>query len=233
MFRLEEIRIIVADDDPKILKGLKSFLSRNGYSVFTATNGYEVLNLVTMKPDLILLDIMMPQVDGLETCRKIREESDVPIIFLSAKTDTTDKILGLALGSDDYITKPFDNDELLYRIKAVLRRATNHQITNAYLITLPDIEINKESRTVHVKGKRVELTPKEFDLLWLLASQPERVWNKEQLLFNIWETKFYEDTAVITSLVRRLRDKIEPDPVNPRFIKTVRGVGYRFSVEPA
>lgn len=231
---MEEITIIIADDDPKILKGLKNFLSRNGYQVITAANGHEVLNLVeTIQPDLFLLDIMMPQLDGLETCRKIRKESDVPIIFLSAKTDTTDKILGLALGSDDYMTKPFDNDELLYRIKAVLRRTKNHHDTNYYLIKLPDIEINKESRTVQIKGKRVELTPKEFDLLWLLASQPERVWTKEQLLFNVWEIEFYEDAAVVTSLVRRLRDKIEPEPVNPRFVKTVRGVGYRFSAEPA
>ncbi len=231
---MELIKIVIADDDPRILKGLKNFLTRNGYHVFTAANGCEVLNLVkTIKPDILLLDIMMPQMDGLETCRKIRERSDVPIIFISAKTDITDKILGLALGSDDYITKPFDNDELLYRIKAVLRRTTNHHNTNAHLVKLPDIEINKESRTVEIKGKRIELTPKEFDFLWLLASQPERVWTKEQLLFNIWETEFYEDTSVVTSLVRRLRDKIESDPVNPSFIKTVRGVGYRFSVESA
>lgn len=228
-----EIKIIVADDDPKIMKGLKNFLNRNGYIVYTAADGYEVLKLfMTIKPDLFLLDIMMPQLDGLDTCRRIREQSDVPIIFFSAKTDTTDKILGLALGSDDYITKPFDNDELLYRIKAVLRRTNSHYGKKSHLLKYPNIEINKESRIVQINGERVELTPKEFDLLWLLASQPERVWTKEQLLFNIWETEFYEDAAVVTSLVRRLREKIEPDPVNPRFVKTVRGVGYRFSVEP-
>jgi DNA-binding response OmpR family regulator len=227
-------KILIADDEPKILKFLAGFLRREGFEVSTAVNGEEaVAGFYRVNPDLIVLDIMMPGLDGFEACRRIRAESNVPVLFLSAKNETLDKITGLALGSDDYLTKPFDGAELLLRIKAILRRAADSPNRDQEdVIEVPGLVINRTSRLVSRAGDEIALTPKEFDLLWLLARYPNRVFTRDQLLYQIWDTEYTGDAGVVTTLVKRLREKIEPDPANPRYIKTVRGVGYKFGEKP-
>lgn len=227
-------KILVADDEPKILKAVTDYLEWEGFEVYTAQDGDEVLReFKHIRPDLLILDITMPKPDGLEVCRRIREESKVPIIFLSAKSSTIDRITGLTLGSDDYLTKPFDNAELLLRIKAILRRtAEKPEEASRDVIKVPGLVINKESMTAEINGKETELTPKEFDMLWLLAGRPNKVFTREQLLDQVWGTEYFGDTGVVTTLIKRLREKVEPDLDNPRYIKTIRGVGYKFGVKP-
>lgn len=227
-------KILIADDEPKILKAVTDYLEWEGFEVYTAQDGEEVLReFKHVQPDLLILDITMPKLDGFEVCRKIREESKVPIIFLSAKASTLDRITGLTLGSDDYLTKPFDNTELLLRIKAVLRRTAEKPGEDTKeIIKVPGLIINRESMTVEINGEETELTPKEFDMLWLLASRPNKVFTREQLLDQVWGTEYYGDTGVVTTLVKRLREKVETDMDNPRYIKTIRGVGYKFGVKP-
>lgn len=227
-------KILVADDEPKILKAVTDYLEWEGFEVYTAQDGDEVLReFKQVRPDLLILDITMPKLDGFEVCRRIREKSKVPIIFLSAKTSTIDRITGLTIGSDDYLTKPFDNTELLLRIKAILRRtAEKPDESNKDIIKVPGLVINKESMTVEINGEETELTPKEFDMLWLLASRPNKVFTREQLLDQVWGTEYFGDTGVVTTLIKRLREKIEPDLDNPKYIKTIRGVGYKFGVKP-
>lgn len=227
-------KILIADDEPKILKFLAGFLQREGFEVSTAVNGEEaVAGFYRVKPDLVVLDVMMPGLNGFEACRRIRAESNVPVIFLSAKNETLDKITGLALGSDDYLTKPFDGAELLLRIKAILRRTANNPNRDQEdVIEVPGLVINRTSRLVSRAGNEIAITPKEFDLLWLLARHPNRVFTRDQLLYQIWDTEYTGDAGVVTTLVKRLRGKIEPDAANPRYIKTVRGVGYKFGEKP-
>ncbi len=229
-------KILIADDEPKIIKFLSGFLQREGFQVFTATNGREVLTEVHwINPDLIILDVMMPKLDGFEVCRRVREESKVPIIFLTSKNEPLDKIMGLTLGSDDYLTKPFNSAELLLRIKAVLRRTI--EIVNTDIdkdvIRVQDLIIDRRSMTIEVYGKEIELTNKEFNLLWILASKPNQVFTRDRLIYHIWTTEYSEDTGIVTTLVKRLREKMEPDPANPQFIKTVRGIGYKFGLKPS
>lgn len=229
-------RILIADDEPKIIKFLDGFLQREGFQVFTASNGQEVLAVVDrINPDLIILDVMMPKLDGFEVCRRIREESNVPIIFLTAKNEELDKIMGLTLGSDDYLTKPFNSAELLLRVKAVLRRTSEgvNENNDQDIIRVPGMSINRRSMGVEVDGHEVELTHKEFELLWFLASRPNQVFTRDRLIYQIWNTEYFEDTGIVTTLVKRLREKIETDPANPRFIKTIRGIGYKFGVKPS
>jgi DNA-binding response OmpR family regulator len=234
---MNETKILVVDDDSKIQKFLEQFLSREGFIVNVVGRGTEVLGQFELfKPDLLLLDVMMPGLDGFEVCRMIREKSDIPIIFLSAKDDAMDKIMGLTIGCDDYLTKPFESTELLLRVKAVLRRSSgntsNSEKNQRDIINLPDLVINRSTRLANSKGKDVELTPKEFDLLWLLANRPEQVFTREQLLYQIWDSNYYGDQAVVTTLVKRLREKIEPDITKPIYIKTVHGIGYKLGVKP-
>lgn len=232
---MDRKKILVADDEPTILKFLAAVLDRAGFVVTTATNGREALEeYKNSRPDLIILDVMMPKMDGFEVCHKIREESSVPIIFLTAKKDTVNKITGLSLGSDDYLTKPFDSVELLLRIHAILRRSIDNsdERGNKKIIKVQGLVLNRASRVVEVNGVEVDLTPKEFDLLWLLASHPNLVFTKDQLIYQIWDTKFCENTGIVTTLVKRLREKIEGDHNNPLYIKTIRGVGYKFGVKP-
>lgn len=231
---VERKHILVADDEPKILKILVNALQREGYQVTAAEDGEEALEKFAIcNPDLVLLDVMMPKLDGFEVCRQIREKSNLPVIFLSAKGEIMDRIVGLTLGSDDYIGKPFDTAELLLRIKAIMRRAMDRaQIEeNNEVIKVTGLTIDRTSRSVEVEGEDAQLTSKEFDLLWLLASRPNQVFTRDQLIYQIWHTEYAEDTGVVTTLVKRLREKIEPDPGNPRYIKTIRGVGYKFGVK--
>lgn len=220
-------KILIADDEPMLRECLKGFLVRQGFEVYTAVNGRTVIeDLSNVNPDLILLDIMMPKLDGIETCLRIREISNVPIMFLTAKSDVADKIKGLTCGCDDYITKPFNYNELLLRINAVLRRVKQEDL-NRNVIRAGSLLINKSARFVEIGGTKIELTPKEFDLLWLLANRPEQVFTRDQIIRHIWQTDYCEDTALLTTLVKRLREKIESLPESPKFIKTVRGIGYK------
>lgn len=223
-------KILVIDDDPTILKFMASFLAREGFDVHTMDNGSDLTKKFTRhKPDLILMDVMMPGIDGFELCMEVRKISDVPIIIISAKNETIDRILGLTLGSDDYLTKPFDTTELLLRIKSVLRRS--QQVTlevSREIIRSQGITIDVTGRNVEVDGRKVDLTPKEFSLLYLMAKNPNQVFTREQLLNQIWSTSFAEDSGMVTTLVKRLREKIEIAPSKPEIIKTIRGIGYKF-----
>jgi len=225
----------VADDDASIRQFLYILLMREGFDVKVVGQGTEVIEEChNCNPDLLLLDIMMPGMDGFEVCRKIRQESNLPIIILTAKEDNADKISGLIIGCDDYITKPFDSTELILRIKAVLRRVKEdsrpEKAHNS--VELPGLTINNLSRITEVGGKEVDLTPKEYALLWLLSTRPDQVFTREQLLYQIWDSNYYGSLSVVTSLVKRLREKIEPDLVNPYYIRTIHGVGYKLGVKP-
>lgn len=222
-------KILVVDDDAKTLKGIKGFLTRNGFTLMTVGSGRKALNSIgDFDPDLVILDIMMPDIDGFEVCRQIRQNNDVPVIFLSAKAEITSKILGFTLGGDDYITKPFYNEELLLRIKALLKRANSGSGAGPNVLNFSDLVINKAARIVEKSGRRLHLTPKEFSLLWLLASNHDMVLSREQLIRYIWKTDYYEDPGILNALIKRLREKVEDDPANPCYLKTVRGMGYRF-----
>ena len=225
----------MAEDDASIRQFLQILLTREGFNVKVVGEGTEVIKEChNSKPDLLLLDIMMPGMDGFEVCRKIRKESNLPIIILSAKEENEDKISALILGCDDYITKPFDSTELILRIKAVLRRVNEHcqPEKGQNIVELPGLTINHNSRITEVGGKEVDLTPKEYDLLWLLSNRPEQVFSREQLLYQIWDSNYYGNPSVVTSLVKRLREKIEPDVSNPYYIRTIHGVGYKLGVKP-
>jgi len=224
-------KILVIDDEPMIQKFLEGFLSREGYFVKVWTDE-EIHRLVAeFEPDLILLDILMPEKDGFDVCKEIRETSNVPIFFLSAKNDTLDRVLGLTLGADDFLSKPFDSAELLLRIRAILRRTDYSSLKeNRKVLKAGNLSIDHQARTVKQNGIVIELTSKEFDLLWLLASNPNQVFTRNQLIYQVWNSDYYQDPAIVTTLIMRLREKIEPDGSSPIYIKTVRGVGYKFGV---
>lgn len=224
---------MVAEDDAYIQEFLHVLLTREGFNVLVVGEGTEVIpRCHNFKPDLLLLDIMMPGMDGYKICRKIREESDLPIIILSAKVLITDKVLGFTLGCDDYITKPFVGKELLLRIKAIMRRVKEHRCQNSgrNCVNHPGLTINQTTRVTEVGGREVGLTSKEFDLLWLLSNHPKQVFTRAQILYQIWDSGNYSNPAVVTKLIKRLREKIEPDVANPFYIKTVQRLGYKLDV---
>lgn len=234
----------MAEDDASIRQFLQILLTREGFIVKVVGKGTEVIEEChNCKPDLLLLDIMMPGMDGFEVCREIRKESNVPIIILSAKEENEDKISALILGCDDYVTKPFDSTELILRIRAVLRRVNELGQPGQFsqssqpekmrnIVELPGLTINHNSRVTEVRGKEVALTPKEYDLLWLMSNRPDQLFSREQILYQIWDSDYYGNPAVVTTLVKRLREKIEPDVSNPYYIKTIHGVGYKLGVKP-
>ncbi|HWI53044.1 MAG TPA: response regulator transcription factor [Symbiobacteriaceae bacterium] len=225
-------RILVVDDDPKILKALDQALRKEGYEVFRAADGEEALQIARDEdPDLIVLDIMLPKLDGFEVCAKIRALNNVPVLILSARGEEMDKVVGFNVGADDYLTKPFRLSELVLRVRAILRRSTVAEPDHASdgtPIRFRDMEINRAARYVTVRTKQVELTPKEFDLLWLLASHPGNVFSREAILQRVWHSDYTGDEAALTVCVRRLREKIELDAGNPEYIKTIWGIGYKF-----
>lgn len=229
-------KILVVDDDPKILKVIEHSLRREGFQIFTAADGEQALVLEEkIRPGLIVLDLMLPKVDGFEVCRRIKALRDVPVIILSARGEEMDKVVGFTLGADDYQTKPFSPTELLMRVKAVLRRYAQADTpeNRKEIISCRDIEINSRTRTVQVRGKEVDLTAKEFDLLWHLAQGSPQVYTRQQLLESLWEPDFYGDENTLTVHIRRIREKIEDDSNKPHYIKTVWGVGYKFDRGPA
>jgi two-component system, OmpR family, response regulator VicR len=223
-------KILIVDDEPILVKGLKYSLEQDGYEIDVAYDGIEALKKQEEnKYNLIILDIMLPEIDGLEVCQRIREKSEVPIIMLTAKKEDIDKILGLEHGADDYMTKPFNILELKVRIKAILRRVTKKEtnIINQE-IQVEDFTINTLGRKVLVSGKEVNLTAKEFDLLLLLASNPGKVFTREELLEVIWGYEYFGDLRTVDVHIRRLREKIEKNSSQAEYILTKWGVGYYF-----
>jgi two-component system KDP operon response regulator KdpE len=223
--------ILIVDDDPAILRLLSTNLKARGYGVVTSTNGEECLDAVQANfVDLIILDLMMPKVDGLEVCRRIREWSDVPIIILSARGDENDKVKCLELGADDYLTKPFGIAELLARIKTAFRHRGDPTVAPAQPSFLCDgMEINFAKRRVSVDGREITLTPTEYSLLQHLAVNSDKVLTHSMLLQSVWGNEYSSEKEYLRVFVGRLRRKLEPDPKNPRYIQTVPGVGYHLA----
>ena len=224
-------RILLVDDEPLILKGLKYTLEQDGYETDTAVDGQEALDkFFSGVYDLVLLDVMLPKVDGLSVCQRIRETSSVPIIMLTAKGEDMDKILGLEYGADDYMTKPFNILEVKARIKTILRRtAASSQNDVRRTIRVHDMEINSVNRSVTLGGKEVRLTAKEFDLLQVFVNNRGKVFSRESLLETVWKYDYIGDARTVDVHIRRLREKIERNPAQPEFIFTKWGVGYYFT----
>jgi DNA-binding response OmpR family regulator len=225
--------ILIVDDEQSIREIVSVYLERAGYEVLTASDGVEALEILgEQRPALVVLDLMLPEVDGYEITRHLRAHGDVPIIMLTARRQETDRILGLEMGADDYVVKPFSPRELVSRVKAVLRR-TEGSVGDRREQTLSfgGLRIDAETRHVEVEGESIELTAKEFDLLWTLAQHPQQVLSRSQLLDLVWGTSEYIDPSTVTVHVHRLREHIEADPTDPRTIQTVWGVGYRFEPE--
>jgi DNA-binding response OmpR family regulator len=227
---MKEPTILVVDDEPSISEVVSIYLRRAGYQVVIARDGQAALEaLEKQAPDLVVLDLMLPKVDGLEITRRLRAEGDTPIIMLTARRGETDRILGLEMGADDYVVKPFSPQELVSRVRAVLRRTLGTTPTSTEQpLTFGDLRIDPKMRVVEVNGEETSLTAKEFDLLWVLARHPRQVFNRDQLLDLVWGVTEYIDPNTVTVHVRRLREKIELDPSNPRHVQTVWGVGYKF-----
>ena len=226
-------KILVVDDETEISELIALYLSKNGYSVITAYTGYSALDLVAKhNPDLVVLDIFLPDIDGLELCQEIRKKSDAPVIFLSCKSEETDKILGLAVGGDDYITKPFSPGELIARIKAHLRRNRISSVKKEQksdTIEYPGIIIDFLSHSVIVDDKSVALSSKEFEILAILVQNPNVLFSLGQIYDSIWGVDNFGDTRTVMVHMSNLRKKIEADPANPKFILTIKGVGYKFN----
>jgi two-component system alkaline phosphatase synthesis response regulator PhoP len=223
-------KILVIDDELHIVELLKYNLETNGYKVIYALNGKDGLNLaIDKKPDLILLDIMLPEMDGFDVCKEIKKRQqidDIPIIMLTAKSEEFDKILGLELGADDYITKPFSVRELLARIKVVLRRNIKDEPSD--ILSISNLVLDMDKHEVTKDGKKIDLTLKEFELLKLLVLNKGKVLTRDFLLDKVWGYEYYGETRTVDVHVRHLRQKIEDDDRNPRYVETVRGIGYKF-----
>ena len=223
--------ILVVDDEKLIVKGLKFSLEKDNFDVDVAYDGEEAIELATNKKfDMIILDVMLPKLSGLEVCQAIRDFSDVPIIMLTAKGEDMDKIMGLEYGADDYLTKPFNIVELKARIKAILRRSQRSEMApvNSKVVTIRDIRLDSDRRRVQVSGKEVDLTVKEFDLIELLMLNEGKVYSRESLLGAVWGADYPGDVRTVDVHVRRLREKIEEQPSEPKYIYTKWGVGYYF-----
>ena len=224
-------KILIVDDDENICELLNLYLKKDGFDTSIAYNGRQAVELAEKyNPDLILLDIMLPELDGWQVCREIRKKSEVPIIMLTAKGETFDKILGLELGADDYVTKPFDTKEVVARIKAVLRRSNDNEKTEKKEeVRYDKLIINLTNYELVVDGKPIDTPPKELELIYHLASNPTRVYTRDQLLDEVWGFDYYGDSRTVDVHVKRLREKLE-DVTDKWSLKTVWGVGYKFEV---
>jgi DNA-binding response OmpR family regulator len=221
-------KVLVVDDEQAICELIKLDLEFEGYLVETAFDGREALEKVeSFDPDLIILDVMLPHISGYELCKRINEKHNIPIILLTAKTDIVDKVLGLELGADDYMTKPFDNRELLARVKALIRRSSQPDSLDSDAIENGDILIIPKERKVIIRDEEIHLTPKEYDLLYLLAQHLEQVFPREALLEKIWGYDYFGDTRTVDMHVQRIRKKIGDNSSNPKYLQTVFGVGYK------
>ena len=224
------MKLLIVDDERLLVKGLKFNFEQDGYEVVTASDGEEAVKLAKDKSiDLIVLDLMLPKMDGLEVCQNLRETSNVPIIMLTAKSDDIDKIMGLDYGADDYMTKPFNILELKARVKAILRRKTREGDHGAdHSPAVSGVSLDRMTRRVDIEGKKIELTVKEYDIMDLLLSNPGRVYSRDDLLNLVWGYDYPGDARTVDVHVRRLREKIESDPAQPKYILTKWGVGYYF-----
>jgi len=224
-------KILIVDDEPLIVKGLKYSLEQDNYETDSAVDGEEALNkFFAGRYDLVILDVMLPKLDGIEVCQRIREKSSVPIIMLTAKGEDMDKILGLEYGADDYMTKPFNILEVKARIKTIFRRtAMMQKETTQSVLAVRDMRINLNNRSVTIGSKEINLTAKEFDLLQLFVSNRGKVFSRENLLETIWKYDYLGDLRTVDVHIRRLREKIEKNPAQPEFIFTKWGVGYYFT----
>lgn len=223
-------KILVVDDERLIVDSVKYGLQKEGYAVVVAYDGDQaIFKAREDKPDLILLDIQLPKKNGWAVCREIRQTSRVPIIMLTARGEEADKVLGLELGADDYLVKPFSMRELLARVRAALRRATEYVDVPAQVIKIGEVELNPVSHRVCVRDQPIELTRKEYDLLQTLMTKAGQVISRNDLIDKVWQTDWVGDTRTLDVHIRWLREKIERDPSRPKYIQTVRGVGYRFA----
>jgi DNA-binding response OmpR family regulator len=220
--------VLVVDDEPTVREVVVGYLEREGYRTAEAADGEEALEAITeQRPDLVILDVMLPKVDGFAILSRLRRDGDIPVVLLTARTEEPDRVLGLGLGADDYVVKPFSPRELVARVRTVLRRAGPARAAPS--LEFDDLVIDGSTREVRVRGRVVSLTPKEFDLLAFLAASPRQVFSRAQLLEHVWGSSVdFQDPSTVTVHVRRLRQKVEDHPDEPRRITTVWGVGYRF-----
>lgn len=228
---MEQLKVLVVDDDKEIVDSIAIFLQADGYAVEKAYNGLQALDIIMSKPvHLLLLDIMMPEMDGIKTLLKVREKKNIPIILISAKSEDADKILGLSAGADDYITKPFNPSELVARVKSQLRRYTQlgsmPTQTTETQISIRGLTLDTESKTVTVDGEAVRLTPLEYKILELLCRHPGKVFSTEEIYRRVWNDEIVSDNAIAVH-IRHIREKIEINPKEPRYLKVVWGVGYK------
>jgi len=223
-------KVLIVDDEPNIREVVGLYLRRDGHDVVSAADGEEALNLFRRAdPDLVVLDLMLPKLSGLEVCRRMRAERRVPLIMLTARGEEEERIVGLSLGADDYVVKPFSPRELAARVAAVLRRVEESSGGgDQRVLSFEGLRIDPNAREILVRGEPVTLTVRESDLLHHLASSPGRVYTRERLMEVVWGYTFSADTSTVTVHVRRLREKVEPDPARPRYLQTVWGVGYKF-----
>jgi len=227
----DQARVLVVDDEPMVRDVLARYLERSGFAVEAVPDGERALACFEARPpDLVLLDLMLPRIDGFEVFRRIRAQGDSPVIMITARGQTTDRIVGLETGADDYVSKPFSPAEVVARVRSVLRRTAvaPEPARTQEPLRFDDLEVDPRSRKVHTGGRKVLLTPKEFDLLHFLAAHPRRVFSRLQLLDELWDMAFDGDPATVTVHIRRIREKIESDPSDPRRLVTVWGIGYRF-----
>ncbi|MCY4624883.1 MAG: response regulator transcription factor [Chloroflexi bacterium] len=230
---MAEGTVLVIEDEENLQEALKYNLEREGYDVLTASDGERGLGMAREKrPDLVILDIMLPHLDGLEVCRILRREHDTPIIMLTAKGEEVDRVVGLELGADDYITKPFSMRELLARLRSVLRRTRSHAhdvaLPSNEVLTSGDLQVNLAGHTVHLGERELDLKPREFDLLALLVANKGRAFTRDQILERLWGQDYIGDTRTVDVHIRWIRQKLETVPGSPNRIVTIRGVGYRF-----
>ncbi|EYE88878.1 PhoP family transcriptional regulator [Fervidicella metallireducens AeB] len=224
--------ILIADDNIEIIKIIKPYIEKEGFKTIIAFDGQEtLLKFNQYKPQLVLLDIMMPIIDGLEVCRRIRQNSNTPIILLTAKSEDADKILGLNSGADDYIVKPFSPGEVVARINAVLRRIAPHEINKSQVLKYDSLEIDINNYSVKLKKQTINLTKKEIEVLWVLAASPNKIISRDELLDKIWGVDYFGDPRTVDTHIKRLRAKLELDGQYLWDIKTVWGIGYKFEVE--
>lgn len=223
-------KVLIVDDDENIVELIRMYFEKEGFSTVTANNGVKAVELFKSEaPSIVILDVMMPEMDGWQVCREIRRVSNIPIIMLTAKGETFDKVLGLELGADDYMVKPFETKELIARVKAVLRRSETKETSAEKEIVFPGLMVNLSNYELKINGEITEIPPKELELLYFLASNPNRVFTREQLLEEVWGFDYFGDSRTVDVHIKRLREKIEGVEANWQ-LKTVWGVGYKFEV---
>ena len=225
---MKSTKILVVDDEPKIRRIITSYLQEAGFETAEASDGETALELIAGNPDLVILDVGLPGIDGIEVLRQLRTRSDTPVMLVTARAEETDRLIGLSVGADDYVTKPFSPRELVLRVKAILRRSSSVATVTEDVMRFDALTVDLGAHAVTVDGRVPDLTALEFDLLVALGSEPGRVLTRRQLIDHVWGWDFFGDERVVDVHIRNLRSKLSDDPTDPRFIATVRGVGYKF-----